>query len=216
MSPPANSTTLLSRFGWHLAVRRRPDSLRAVAHSLQPRSKHQREAAARASLLRRTSGAHRRHSRSMPLRFVSRSCCSGVCSRAVSRNSVVRARPPAAPPTQAWLHRTGACLGLRCAVMRGIPRVIVPARRSPVSEPVLLQPLAGDAFHGLIPILVPLLFDSQSFDGAPEKAKSTGAVDGAQQFGATGAIVPFLGKVLHHSPLVDVCPVGQRQNTIVC
>jgi len=69
--------------------------------------------------------------------------------------------------------------------------------------------------HGLIPILPPPLFKPQSLDGAPKKEKGAIAMDGALQFSASAAIFPILSEVLHHSPLINVHPVGQRQNALV-
>ena len=44
----------------------------------------------------------------VPLRLFSRHDCSRICSGAVSRNVVVRARAPAAGCPQAWLQRTNS------------------------------------------------------------------------------------------------------------
>ena len=109
-----------------------------------------------------------------------------------------------------------ASVDFRRAAVRGVPGVIVLGCDSPISEVVLLQPLAGDTFHGLIPVIGATVLRSPGAAMVRRKRRKAPAPWTASvNWARTLTVGLFVGEVLHHPPLVDVDPVRQRQHAVV-
>lgn len=77
---------------------------------------------------------------------------------------------------------SSVCEGVkRAAVQRKRSDKRSDKRGSPIGKLMFFQPVARDLLNRLFAIAIPSIQQSKPFDGAPEVAKSPGAVNGVEQ-----------------------------------